>query len=243
MTFPISSVRFVLRPLLAAALLAGLPAQAQLMPMPAPAPENVVQLSASAAVEVSQDLLSLQLSATREGADPAQVQSQLKGVLEQALAEARSRAQPGALEVRTGNFHIGPRYGREGRITAWVGTAELVLEGTDFARIGQVAGRLPGMTMTGASFRLSRERKRQAESEAQAQAVERFRTKAGELAKAFGFAGYTLREVSVHAQDEAPPPRPRVMAMEAKAAADAPVPVEAGTSAVIVNVSGSVQLR
>ncbi|HYD77992.1 SIMPL domain-containing protein [Ramlibacter sp.] len=243
MTFPISFPRSIHRPLLAAALLSGFAAQAQLVPVPAPAPENVVQLAASAAVEVPQDLLSLQLAVTREGSDPAQVQSQLKGVLDQALAEARKSVQPGALEVRTGNFHVGPRYGREGRITAWVGTAELVLEGTDFARLGQVAGRLPGMAMTGASFRLSRERKRQAEAEAQGQAVERFRSKAGELAKAFGFTGYTLREVSVHAQDEAPPPRPRVMAMEAKAAADAPVPVEAGKTAVVVNVSGSVQLR
>jgi len=219
-------------------------AQAQLMPVPAPAPENVVQLSASAVVEVPQDLLGMQLAVTREGADPAQVQAQLKGVLDQALAEARKAAQPGALDVRTGNFHVGPRYGREGRITSWVGTAELLLEGTDFTRVGQLAGRLPGMTLTGASFRLSRERKLQAEREAQAQAVERFRAKAGELATAFGFSGYGLREVSVHAQDEGSPPRPRVMAMEAKSAmADAPVPVEAGKSAVAVNVSGSVQLR
>lgn len=243
---PRSKLLRTFRPPLAAAILLACmgPAAAQLMPVPAPAPENVVQLSASAAVEIAQDLLSMQMAVTREGADPAQVQAQLKGVLDQALAEARKAAQPGSLEVRTGHFHVGPRYGREGRITAWVGTAELLLEGTDFARIGQLAGRLPGLNMTGASFRLSRERRRQAEQEAQAQAVERFRAKAGELAQGFGFGSYTLREVSVHAQDEGAPPRPRVMAMEAKSAmADAPVPVEAGKSAVVVNVSGSVQLR
>jgi hypothetical protein len=39
-------------------------------------------------------------------------------------------------------------------------------------------------------------------------------------------------------------PRPRMMAMEAKSSmADAPVPVEAGKSAVVVTVSGSVQLK
>ena len=78
---------------------------------------------------------------------------------------------------------------------------------------------------------------------AQAQAVARFRSRAGELAKSFGFNGYTLREVSVHAQEPGVPPRPRMLAMEAKSAADAPVPVEAGKAAVVVNVSGSVQLR
>src|SRR5687768_554552 len=146
-------------------------AQAQLMPVPAPAPENVIHLSASAVVEMAQDLLGMQLAVTREGADPAQVQAQLKGVLDQALAEARKAAEPGALEVRTGNFHDGPRFGREGRIASSVATAEPLLDRTDFARMGQLAGRLPGITLTGASFRLSRERKLQAERDAQAQAV------------------------------------------------------------------------
>ena len=42
-----------------------------------------------------------------------------------------------------------------------------------------------------------------------------------------------------------PGPRPRMMAMEAKAGSfsDSAVPVEAGKAQVIVNVSGSVQMR
>lgn len=229
--------------LAATAALAAAPAMAQVVPV-VPVPENVVQLAASATVEVPQDTLSFVLAATREGADPGQIQTQLKSVLDQALAEARKSAQPGAMDVRTGNFNVSPRYNRDGRIAGWVGTAELLLEGTDFGRISQTAGRLSGMNVSGASFRLSREKREQAERQAQGEAVQRFRTRAGELAKSFGFTGYTLREVSVHAQEPGIPPRPRMMAMEAKAAsADAPVPVEAGNTAVVVNVSGSVQLR
>ncbi|TFZ07988.1 SIMPL domain-containing protein [Ramlibacter humi] len=208
-----------------------------------PPPENVVQLSTSSTVEVPQDVLVFSLTATREGADPGQVQNQLKAVLDQALAEAKKSAQPGAMDVHTGGFNVGPRYDRNGKISGWVGTAELVLEGKDFARLSQAAGRLQGMTVASASFRLSREQREQAERQAQSQAIAGFRTKAGELAKAFGFNTYTLREVSVQAQDTGYVPRPRMMAMEAKAAADAPVPVEAGKANVLVNVSGSVQLR
>ncbi|TFY99368.1 DUF541 domain-containing protein [Ramlibacter henchirensis] len=239
--FPLRQFRF----LLAAALLgASAASAAQTVPVPFPVPENVVQLTAAATVEVPQDLLSFVLTVTREGTDPGQIQQQLKGVLDQALTDARKAAQPGAMDVRTGNFSISPRYGREGRITGWVGTAELLLEGTDFGRISQTAGRLQNMTVAGASFRLSREKREQAEREAQGEAVARFRSRAGELAKSFGFTSYSLREVSVHAQEPGIPPRPRMMAMEAKAAsADAPVPVEAGKAAVVVNVSGSVQLR
>ena len=80
--------------------------------------------------------------------------------------------------------------------------------------------------------------------EAQAMAIERFKVKASEIARGFGFAGYTLREIAVTANDQGYVPRPRMMAMEAKAsAADAPLPVEAGRSTVLVTVSGSVQMR
>lgn len=232
-------LRHARRALASSLILVAVALHAQVLPVP----ENVVQLAASATVEVAQDLLSLQLNATREGPDAGQVQAQLKTVLEQALAEARRSAQPGQLDVRTGNFNVGPRYGRDGRIAAWVGTAELVLEGADFARISQAAGRVQGMALANAGFRLSRDRREQAEREAQAQAVQAFRAKATDLARGFGFAGYTLREVTVQAMDQGQPPRPRMMAMEAKAAQDAPVPVEAGKSAVVVTVSGGVQLR
>jgi len=172
------------------------------------------------------------------------VQSQLRRALDAGLGEARKTAQAGEMDVRTGAFSLQPRYGREGSITAWVGTAELVLEGRDFGRMGAAAGKISGMTIANATFSLSRALRTQVEAEAQAMAVERFKAKASELARGFGFASYTLREVSVSSSDQGWSPRPRVMAMEMKAmASDAPVPMEAGKSAVMVTVSGSVQLK
>ncbi|WP_298931616.1 SIMPL domain-containing protein [uncultured Ramlibacter sp.] len=208
-----------------------------------PPPSNVLQLSASGTVEVPQDLLRMSLSTTREGPDPTAVQSQLKLALDAALAEARKAAQPGQMDIHTGNFSLYPRYGRDGKMSGWNGTAELVLEGRDFARITQTAGKIQSLTLANVSFGLSREQRAKVEGDAQTQAIERFKAKAGELAKGFGFAGYSLREVAVNANDQGVP-RPRMMAMEAKGApADMAVPVEAGKSTVVVTVSGSVQLR
>ena len=94
------------------------------------------------------------------------------------------------------------------------------------------------------SFGLSREQRARVEGEAQALAIERFKARAAEIAKAFGFAGYTLREVSVSSDDSGFQPRMYGMAREARAmAADAPVPVEPGKSIVQATVSGSVQAR
>jgi predicted secreted protein len=211
--------------------------------VPYPPPQNVLQLSATGTVEAAQDVLVLQLSTTREGTDAAQVQAQLKTVLDAALAEAKKAAVPGQMDVRTGNFALYPRHNRDGRISGWQGTAELLLEGRDFPRISQAAGRIQGMTVAGSSFGLSREQRAKVETEAQDIAIARFRSKAAELTKGFGFTGYTLREVNVQA-NEPGFPRPMMARMAAGAeAAQSPVPVEAGKASVTVTVSGSVQLR
>jgi predicted secreted protein len=207
-------------------------------------PQNVVSLQAQGSLEVQQDVLLITMNTTRDGADATVVQTQLKAALDAALAEAKKVAQPGQLDVRTGNFSLYPRHGRDGKISGWQGSTELVLEGRDFARISQLAGRINTLTLGNVSFGLSREARSRVEAEVTAQAIERFRAKAQDITKGFGFAGFTVREVSVNANDQGFVGRPRMMAMEAKAmSADAPVPVEAGRSTVVVTVSGSVQMK
>lgn len=207
-------------------------------------PQNVLQLSASGTVEVQQDLLSMTLMTTRDGTDAATVQTQLKTALDAALGEARKNAVTGQLDVRTGNFSLSPRYTRDGKINGWQGSTELVLEGRDFAGIAQTAGHISTLTVHDIGFGLSREQRAKVETEAQAIAITNFRQQAADLAKGFGFAAYTLREVSVNS-NQGGPVRPRMMSMaaSAKTASDAPIPIEAGKSTVVVNISGSVQLK
>ena len=210
---------------------------------PAIAPQNVVQPSADATIEVQQDWLVLNLSTTRDGMDATAVQNQLKQAVDAALQQVRALARPGQLDVRTSSFNLFPQHNRDGRITGWQGTAGLVLEGRDFALIAAAAGKVQTLTMAGVQFSLSREQRARAHDEAQAQAIARFKVNADDIAKGFGFNGFSLREVSVNTNDQGFP-RPRMMAMQAKGAvADAPVPIEAGKSAVTVTVSGSVQLK
>jgi predicted secreted protein len=205
-------------------------------------PQNVLQLSASGTVEVQQDMLTLSLTTTKEGSDATAVQNQLKAALDAALAVARPAAQPGQLDVRTGNFSLYPRYNRDGKIASWQGNAELILEGKDIPRITSTAGKITTLTTGNVNFGLSKEQRAKVEGEAQAIAIQRFQAKAVELARGFGFTGYSLREVNVNSSDQGGGPRPRMMAMEAKASADAAVPVEAGKASVVVMVNGSVQL-
>jgi predicted secreted protein len=214
---------------------------------PKPAePANVVNISASGFLDVPQDWLTMTLTTTREGSDAALVQNQLKQALDAAITVAKAAAAPKQLEVRTGQLGLYPRYGSNGKINGWQGSTELILEGRDFVRISSTAGKVQTLTMGNMAFSLSREAQQKLESDVQALAIERFKSRAGEVAKGFGFSGYSLRELSISSADQGGGPGyPRQMAARASVAmsSDAPVPVEAGKSQVNVTVSGSIQLR
>jgi predicted secreted protein len=231
--------------LLAATLasLAGPAARAQTLPPP----QNVVSLSASASVEVPKDWLSVTFTTTREGADAAAVQAQLKQALDAALAEARKAARPGQLEVQTGGFSLHPRYGQAtprgpSVINGWQGSTELVVQGRDAQAISQLTGRIQTLSIGRVAWSLSREAREKVEGDVQAEAIARFRARADAVSKQFGFAGYSLREVAVTSDSNTGMPQPMLRTQAMAASADA-LPVEAGKAVVTATVSGSVQLH
>ena len=213
---------------------------------PADDPFNRVALSATASVEVAQDWLTLSLSTTRDGTEPASVQTQLKQALDAALTIARPQAEKDQLELRSGNFSLTPRYGRDGKVNGWQGHVNLTLEGRDFARITSVAGKVQSLTLQGLSFGLSPAARTALEADLQTQAIARFQSKAQAVAQSFGFKGYQLVQVNVGAVDGNGGARFSQMAAAPRAMAamsDMPVPVEAGTSTVQLAVNGTVRLK
>jgi predicted secreted protein len=210
----------------------------------APPPQGVVSLSSSASMEVVRDMLQVTFSTTREGLDAAAVQSQLKQALDAALAEAKRAARPGQLDVQTGNFSISPRYTDKGVVSGWQGSAELIVDGRDMQAIGQLTGRITTLTISRVGYNLSRELREKSEGEVSAQAISRYRAKAADYAKQFGYAGYVIREVSVNSNEQMTPrfaAAPQMKAMTASS--DEALPVEPGKGTVTVNVSGSVQMN
>ena len=231
--------------LFSALVAAGLAAPiAQVLAAEPAAPQGVVNLTASASIEVTKDLLTVSFTTTREGQDAAAVQSQLKQALDAALAEAKKLAKPGQLDVQTGNFALYPRYAPKGGISGWQGSAELIVEGRDMPAIGQLTGRITTLTIGRVAYGLSRALREKTEADASAQAIASYRAKAADYAKQFGYAGYALREVNVSSDQpvgfvNAPMMRSKAMS----ASADEALPVEAGKGVVTVTVSGSVQMK
>jgi predicted secreted protein len=206
-------------------------------------PQGVVSLSSRASLDVPKDVMSVTFNTTRDGPDAATVQAQLKQALDAALAEARKAARPGQVDVQTGNFALAPRYSAKGVPSGWQGSTEMIVEGRDMQAIAQLSGHVSTLTIARVGYDLSRELREQVEGEAAAQAIARYRAKAADYAKQFGYTGYTVREVNVAASE---PPIVRPMAMRAAAVAaaapDEALPVEAGKGTVTVMVSGTVQL-
>lgn len=205
-------------------------------------PRDRLSLSASANAEVTRDVLGIAFSTTREGADAATVQTALKQALDAALTEARKAAKPGQVDVQTGGFSLYPRHDpKTGKLNGWQGSAELLVEGRDAASIAQLTGRISTLSIARVGYSLSREAREKAEADISAQAIARFRAKAADYARQFGYGSYAIGEVSINSDEAGPRPVMGMMRMKAEAA-DMALPTEAGKATVTVNVSGSVQL-
>ena len=206
-------------------------------------PQSVVSLTSSATLEVTKDLLSVTFNTTREGADAATVQSQLRQALDAALTEARKAAKPGQVDVQTGNFSLSPRYTNKGTINGWQGSTEMVVEGRDMQAIGQLTGRITTLAIGRVGYGLSRDLRERVEGDVAAQAIARYRAKAADYAKQFGYSGYAIREVNVQTNEQQPGPRPMMMqARSASIASEDALPVEPGKGSVTVVVNGTVQM-
>lgn len=210
----------------------------------APQPQGVLNLSATATVDVPKDWMTLVLSVAKEGSDAHAVQNLLKVAVDSALVEARKHVKPGQLEVQTGAFSIFPRYNNKGVINGWQGSTEVQIQGRDMASIGQLTGKIATMTIAQVNYSVSRETREKMEAEVTALAITRFKAQAELQAKAFGYGGYSLREVSVaYEQPEIGHPMPMAAMKVAMADAAPAMPVEAGKGSISATVTGSVQLK
>ncbi|MCC8391736.1 SIMPL domain-containing protein [Paraburkholderia sp. MMS20-SJTR3] len=207
-----------------------------------PQPSGVLSLNAQASAEVPQDVVEITLFYEQEASDPSTLTATLNQRADAAMQKARGVS---GVTARSGAFSIFPSTDRDGRISAWRGRTEVVLESRDFAAASKLAAQMASIMQVGnVHFSLSPEAQRAAEQRITGDAIKSFREQAAASAQAFGFSGYSIREVNVNHSGAMPRP---VMMMSARAmgadAKMAQMPLEGGTTTVTVNVSGSVQMK
>ncbi|RQR64326.1 DUF541 domain-containing protein [Burkholderia sp. Bp9126] len=224
--------------------LASPAARAQAVNPHFPEPSGVLSLSSQASAEVPQDIIHITLFYEQQAKDPGSLTAALNQRADAALAQAKGVS---GVTAHTGAFSVYPSTDRDGKISAWRGRTEIVLESRDFAAASKLAGQLSNlMQVANVEFSLSPEAQRAAEQKLTTEAIKSFRVRADEAAKAFGYNSYAIRDVNVGGGRNVQP-YPRMMAMAApamdSAKMSAPIAVEGGKATVSVTVNGSVQMK
>jgi predicted secreted protein len=218
---------------------AGAPAAAI---APAAAPEfPQLSLSAEAWREVAQDRVAVVLAASHEAAQPGPAQLRVNEQLEPVLARLKANRD---IEVQSAGYRADPVW-KDSRIVAWRAHGAIRLTAPPSEAFNAMIGELAAtLNVESVSHFLSREARTRVEQALIADAVAAFRAKADAASAALGYAGWTVRAISVgDSGGGQPEPMPKLMmARAAVAESAAPMPIAEGRTTVSVNVSGTVVL-
>jgi predicted secreted protein len=206
---------------------------------PAQEPQyNLVTLSAQAERDVPNDLLSAVLAAEAEGPDPAPLAATVNRTMQAALDTAKSYRN---VRVRSGAYQSTPVYDKN-RVVRWRLRQELRLESSDIAAAAELIGRLQAsLTVAGMNLSVSPEARRQAENSLIGEALAAFEERARLVRDAMKAKGYRLRDTSI--SGGGPIVRPVFAMARGGAEAMAAPAIEAGSSRILITVSGTIQLQ
>lgn len=232
----------------ASALLAAiaLPRMADARERIAP-PADVLDLDATVSSEVAPDLSVVTLAVVREGPEVASLTRDVNETLAKAFADAKA---VGSVIAASGGYSTFPRIGSRGGTntrTGWQLRAEIIVKSKDFDALGALVGKLSQtLQIAGSGFEISPELRAREGSALIERGVHAFQDKASAAAKAFGYSGYSIRQVSVGSAGQSGGGRISMARMDVDAAASqspAALPVESGRVTLSLTVSGSVLMR
>ena len=201
-------------------------------------------LEASAKADISNDEMVVVMAFERDGTDLASINQSVNQALAAAIADAKKVV---GVKARLGSINTNPNWTSQGKPSGWRVRGEVVMTSKELAALGTLTGQLgQKLQITSIQFRLSDDSRKDAEKRLIRDAAQAFKDKATDAAKAFGYSGYTVKDIGLN-QGFQVSVRPMSM-MRGKAdmvsmSGSAPVPTESGESEVIVTFNGSVDLK
>jgi predicted secreted protein len=205
---------------------------------------DVLHIDATVTSDVVPDLAIVTLAIVREGPEVAPLTSDVNQALAKAFADVR--AAPGVI-ASNGGYTTTPRYdirGNQSTRNGWQVRALIVLKSKDFNALGSLVGRLSqSLQIAGSSFEISPELRAQESTALIERGARAFQDKALAASRAFGYTGYSVREVTVGNAGQSFSPRALMRADSGVSASSSPLPIESGPVTLTVTVSGSLQMR
>lgn len=199
-----------------------------------------VSFSVEATEKVENNWLAAVVGVTEEGSDVAELADRVNRSMTWALDTARAVEH---VQVKSGSYYTSPVYDR-GVIRRWRASQDLVLEGSDAARLTRLIGELQSrLALRSIAFSVSPERRREVEAELIQRALSDFRARADLVRESLERRGYAIVQISINTGGGAPvvPLRARAQALAVEAVA--PPALEGGSSTVRISVSGTIELE
>lgn len=221
-----------------AAWLFGAPAAASAEDPP---PMRRVDFSVQTSREVANDWVRAVVGVTEEDEDAAKLAERVNQAMTWTLEKARATS---GITARSGGYSTFPVHDpRKGERRFWRASQDLMLEGADPRAMSALLGELQTrIQLRSIDFTVSPAQRRKVEDELIDEALAAFLARAERVRQRLGGRGYEIVQISIGTSGAPPVPRMRAaMAMESAQAA--PPALEAGTSELVSNVSGSIQLE
>jgi predicted secreted protein len=214
---------------------------------PAPAAEDLppmrrVDFSVQASREVANDWLRAVVGVTDEDENAAKLADRVNQAMAWALERARAKA---GVSARSGGYSTQPVHDpRKGERRFWRASQDLLLEGGDPRAMSELLGELQSrLQLRSIDFTVSPAQRRKVEDELIDEALAAFLARAQRVQVRLGGRGYQIVQISIGTSG-GPPPVPMMRAaMAMDSASVAPPALEAGTSEIVINASGSIQLE
>lgn len=201
---------------------------------------TTITLRAQADREVANDQVVAIVAAEESGTNPAALADAVNR--KAAAAAALIRAEP-SVKSRSAGYQTQP-VTKSGRIESWRVSQQLRLEGSDFAAMAQLIGRLQGeMQLRHLSVGLAPETRRAAEDALIAEAIAAFHARAEIVRRSMKASAYRVRNLDVATSGGFVRPLAMEMVRSAVASPVAPPSIEGGVSTVTVSVSGAIGWR
>ncbi|KGT48953.1 MULTISPECIES: SIMPL domain-containing protein [Acinetobacter] len=205
---------------------------------------NVVNISAEASRDISNDLMNASLYVEKSHKQPAELAAQINQLMNFAINTAKKYP---AVNIETGSQNTYPVYDNDNRkLREWRSRAQVRIESTDFKAASQLIAELQQHFQTESiNFSVSEAKRKKVENELMLEASKNFQQRAQSLAQAWNKPGYQLVNLNINTNSSGYPPVPR-MAMAKSAYAEAAIPdqeMAAGESKMTVSANGSIQFK
>ncbi|HIL91517.1 MAG TPA: DUF541 domain-containing protein [Cycloclasticus sp.] len=205
-------------------------------------PEGIVNIQASASIEVETDTMQATIAVEAENYDPAVLAKKINEQMSWALLTAKSYKD---IKVKGGQYTSHQLYNKR-IFKAWRGTQHITLESKNSAELGELIGLLQKkLLIKSLRYKVSKEKIQIVNKQLTKQAIENFKEKAELITKGFDKNKYVIHQININANNQQQPvyyAKSRLMAADSMRAESMPAQLQQNTSNIRVNINGSIWL-